>query len=526
MIRFIIIAFFYLHAGILLAQSNKIGVQGTLRKSDGNSLEDGEYTMTFRLYNAATGGTVLWSEVQTQVEIAGGLYSTQLGNVNSLALPFDADYYLSVQVEDTPEITPRQQLTSAPYALAFKGSGNIFPSSGAIGIGTTSPSPSSNLHITSNSGAVNQLIEGSSGAKIDLKKGTTTASIGHHPSLSQLEIKNSDNTAFQVNGTDRLLVTNNGISVTGTGTFTQGIYVPSGAVALGNISIVNSTLNHSNDWYIIRSGTGGPKLSLLQNELRLDGHLQLVSGSQKSYSSPYAWYNNTGDDGCVPNSVPHDYSISCAGRIRAPKFHAYSDMRIKKNITTSNATTDLEILRRMRVCDYRHIDFVANGTEYKKGFIAQEVKEIYSECVAETTGFLPDIFQIADRVQQSGNQLLISLLSNHGLQAGEKVRLVINGQQKDYLVAATTDEKTFMISDWHEDAPQEVFVYGRQVNDFLQVDYDRIHTLNVSVTQELLRRKDAMERERAALRLENDVLKTSLGNIDVRLRNIEAKLSH
>ncbi|MFM7153901.1 MAG: hypothetical protein ACKOZV_07230, partial [Bacteroidota bacterium] len=148
------------------------------------------------------------------------------------------------------------------------------------------------------------------------------------------------------------------------------------------------------------------------------------------------------------------------------------------------------------------------------------------EAVTSTPGFLPDVFQKAAGVQQSGNQLIISLTSKHGLQSGETIRLMLDNQQKDCQVAAVPDEQTLVIADWYEAAPQQVFVYGRQVNDFLQVDYDRIHTLNVSVTQELLRKKDAMERERAALRRENESLKASLDKIDVRMRNVESTLSH
>jgi hypothetical protein len=36
-------------------------------------------------------------------------------------------------------------------------------------------------------------------------------------------------------------------------------------------------------------------------------------------------------------------------------------------------------LRALQVRDYRHIDFLANGNDYKKGFIAQEVKEVYAD---------------------------------------------------------------------------------------------------------------------------------------------------
>ncbi|MCE2789554.1 MAG: tail fiber domain-containing protein [Saprospiraceae bacterium] len=520
LIRVMIIVIFYLHAGLLLSQSTKIGVQGTVRKADGNSLDDGKYAMTFRLYDALTGGTVLWSEVQPQVEIAGGIYSTQLGNVNILSLPFDADYFLSVQVDDSPEMTPRQQLTVAPYALSFKGTGNIFPSSGTIGIGTVSPTLGHNLHIKNTSGQANQLVEGSTESKVDLKKGSSTATIGLN-TANFLQLNNGENTSIQFNGSDRLVVNSSGISVTGTGTFTSGVTVNSGVVSMGNFTVNGSDINNANDTDI--KWGGSTKLGVRSNGTEVFGHLS-VSGI-KSYASTYAFYNGSNNQGCQTNaSFASDYSISCESRVRAPEFNAFSDRRIKNEITTSDAPNDLKILRALQVRDYRYKDILANGTDIKKGFIAQEVRDVFSESVTKTNGFIPDIFQEAVGVKQLGNQLSISMPSKQGMKVGETVRLILDGHQMDYPVAGTMDEQTFVIADWNKPVPKHVFVYGRQVNDFLQVDYDRIHTLNVSVTQELLRKKDALERERAALRIENESLKASLENIDVRMQHIEATL--
>jgi hypothetical protein len=43
-------------------------------------------------------------------------------------------------------------------------------------------------------------------------------------------------------------------------------------------------------------------------------------------------------------------------------------------------------------------------------------------------------------------------------------------------------------------------VYGTEVPDFHVVDYDAISMLNVSATQELLRRIEALEKELEALK--------------------------
>jgi hypothetical protein len=133
---------------------------------------------------------------------------------------------------------------------------------------------------------------------------------------------------------------------------------------------------------------------------------------------------------------------------------------------------------------------------------------------------------MATLIQYTGNQLTVTTPVAHGLVSSETVRLIFDGKKRECEIESVPDAQTFTVANWQEPAPEQVFVYGRQVDDFLQVDYDRIHTLNVSVTQELLRRKDAIEREKAALKRENENLRVSLDEIDVRMRKIESTLSH
>ena len=92
-----------------------IRYQGTLVDSNNVPLE-GTYNLTFRLYGAATGGTALWTETQTAVAISRGVFNVLLGQVAPLTLTFDKDYWLSAQVGTDAEMSPRQRLTSVPYA--------------------------------------------------------------------------------------------------------------------------------------------------------------------------------------------------------------------------------------------------------------------------------------------------------------------------------------------------------------------------------------------------------------------------
>ncbi|GEM_PF-1181176 len=99
--------------------------QGILKDSPGNFLT-GTYSMTFRIYSAATGGSSLWSETQSSVSASSGRFSVQLGSVTVLNLAFGQDYWLSIQVGSDAEMTPRQKLTSVGYALMAENVVNSF----------------------------------------------------------------------------------------------------------------------------------------------------------------------------------------------------------------------------------------------------------------------------------------------------------------------------------------------------------------------------------------------------------------
>lgn len=127
------IAFFLLfQQTAVYAQSAKLGIQGILKKANGNAVDDGTYSLTFKIYNVLTGGTALWTETQSNIEVASGIYTATLGAVTALNIPFNETYYLGVTVGATTEMAPRIQLTTAPYALSLIGNTNQFPSSGTV----------------------------------------------------------------------------------------------------------------------------------------------------------------------------------------------------------------------------------------------------------------------------------------------------------------------------------------------------------------------------------------------------------
>jgi hypothetical protein len=82
---------------------------------------DGTYAVSFAIYDAASGGTLLWSESYTgadEVPVTGGLFTVLLGSKTPLsAALFDgAERWLQVEVEGEG-LAGRQRIVSVAYAL-------------------------------------------------------------------------------------------------------------------------------------------------------------------------------------------------------------------------------------------------------------------------------------------------------------------------------------------------------------------------------------------------------------------------
>lgn len=94
-----------------------IRYQGQTVDTNGVPLE-GPYTLTFRLYDAATGGTKVWEEIQPNVPLSKGHFSVLLGQIVPLAMmDWSQPCWLTMQMSGEPELVPRQQITSVPLAI-------------------------------------------------------------------------------------------------------------------------------------------------------------------------------------------------------------------------------------------------------------------------------------------------------------------------------------------------------------------------------------------------------------------------
>lgn len=116
--------FFILTINTVLSQAPQtISWQGIIQDGQGNNL-NGQYNLTIRFFDVATGGTSLWSETHNNVQINDGLANIIIGSITNLNLPFDKEYWLEIQVGNNNPL-PRIKLTSVPYSLYSKKASGI-----------------------------------------------------------------------------------------------------------------------------------------------------------------------------------------------------------------------------------------------------------------------------------------------------------------------------------------------------------------------------------------------------------------
>jgi len=183
--RIIYLIFFFFFTIFHLQGQVNLSVQGSIQNSSGAAIPDGQYELTFNIYDVATGGEAIWTEIQPKVEILGGLYSCILGLITPLsnsksAFNFTKTYYLGVTMKGKTEVKPRAPLTPAAYSLSVSGKSNVLPSQGSVGIGIKNPDVKNQLHIQKNNGTARILVEGRDTARLKFKADTDSATISFY----------------------------------------------------------------------------------------------------------------------------------------------------------------------------------------------------------------------------------------------------------------------------------------------------------------------------------------------------------
>ncbi|HSD56054.1 MAG TPA: hypothetical protein VLA92_02790, partial [Candidatus Saccharimonadales bacterium] len=164
----------------LAATSSTINFQARLLTAAGNIVPDGQYNVEFKLYDAASGGTSVWTETRTtsdKVRVVNGYLTVNLGSVTAFgSINWDQELWLTMNIGGTGaaswdgEMTPRLKLTAVPYAFT---AGKLVGGSGSntttLDAGT--PSGNNTIHLPAESGTL--CIQASANCGFALSSGGT-----------------------------------------------------------------------------------------------------------------------------------------------------------------------------------------------------------------------------------------------------------------------------------------------------------------------------------------------------------------
>lgn len=94
-----------------------LNYQGVLHDASGVPVPDGNYSVTFRIWDSETDGIAVWQEGRL-VTIQDGLFTVLLGSIVPIpdSLFSNPNRWIGLQVGLDSELSPRQRLVSVPFA--------------------------------------------------------------------------------------------------------------------------------------------------------------------------------------------------------------------------------------------------------------------------------------------------------------------------------------------------------------------------------------------------------------------------
>lgn len=420
--------------------------------------------------------------------------------------------------------------TKSNHALAFFTNNSLplmtLTTSGQLGVGTQTPW--SKLTVKTGDGGYGFSHVSVSGNILATLVGTTSAGIGTFSPGTDMKLYCGGNSAVFINASNR----NVGIDVDNptnklqigymgaTGFNGNQLAIGNGTNALG-IAQTNTITQFASSTNIVflpnaNNGQGnvGINTSSPRCPLEVGGNVSLPS--QNPYSD-FAYftvghtssYQTVPVEGGVTSSTIPNVSIIASNRILATEFDAYSDARIKDITGLSNNAKDLETLNALQITDYTMKDKVQHGNKAYKKIIAQQVENVYPQVVSKHSDFIPNVYQLATKVEKTADGYTINFGNNHNLSpTAKKIRVILpEGGMKEMNVVSIPSE-TQIVVNGIDIKGDKLFVYGEEVDDFRTVDYEGLTTLNISATQELSKLIDALNEKIVLLEKRLEELET------------------
>ncbi len=266
-------------------------------------------------------------------------------------------------------------------------------------------------------------------------------------------------------------------------------------------------LGDNNTFTLTSGGRIGIGTNDPQARLHVSGGAVNAGGSGRRFAHNIDLTTTNG----APTTVAYfDGDVLASLGFYALQSPTFSDSRIKDIVGISSSAKDLQTLNQIQITDYKLIDSLATDNRIHKKVIAQQIETIASNLVYKKQNYIPNVYCKTNQITVNQTDAILSLPVPHKLAVNEKIKLSdSSGNEYHVEIKEIKDVYSFSINkeDWIKGADQ-LFVYGKEVNDFRAVDYEGITTLNVSATQELSKLLTKALEEIAQLKKENEALHT------------------
>ena len=189
------------------------------------------------------------------------------------------------------------------------------------------------------------------------------------------------------------------------------------------------------------------------------------------------------------NHVGANVSIKAVGSIWSARYCLVgSDRRIKTNIVDVSDNQALSMLRDIPCRYYEYKDKVSRGSVNTIGFIAQEVREHLPIAVDLQREMIPNEMRILTDISWNDTTLYTELSDCSGVKYRFYVSNDLSGNEVMKEVVGNADNSFTFEEKWNN-----VFCYGKEVDDFHTLDKQKLFALNFSATQELDKKVTELE---------------------------------
>jgi len=256
----------------------------------------------------------------------------------------------------------------------------------------------------------------------------------------------------------------------------------------------------------------------IKNNIIVDGNL--VVGSTSAVNGKIEIVGNIGSKSITTNSylksttsgtfigisgasTNNSYSLYADGKIAALEFNAISDIRVKEIKNERNINDDLNIIKNIKTYNYEFLDKLEHQDTKKIGFIAQEIEKINQDFVNKSKRFIPNIYKIFHFVTEDQ----IEIYNDTDININDILKIEVKHSitnSYEFFIVKVIDKQENKIKIYGKEYninkddilfDENVFIYGKFVNDFLTIDINQILSINTNCIKYLVNKIENYDKD-------------------------------